>query len=667
MLRIACLILLLALRSSAEVKRVYVIDRTDVLAGREFGKSGAYERIVAKAHFTADPKLPQNAAIGDLGLAPRNADGLVEFATDIYVLKPRDPAKGNGTVLFEVSNRGGKGLLSRFNLALPALDPTTAAEFGDLFLLEEGYTLVWAGWQWDVPRRAGLLRLDAPVATQNGEPIRGLVRSEFVPDSPVKTMPLSSSNHIAYAAVEGQPATLTVRDSITGRRTRIPSSQWRFDASRTLVEMAAGFQPGRLYELVYTAENPRVAGLGMAAVRDFIAYLKYGGDGLSVLGDQRRFIRRAIGFGVSQSGRWLRSLLYFGLNEDEKGRRAFDAVWADVAGGGRGSFNHRFAQASRSGYEHSDTLYPTDLFPFSDLPQTDPETGASEGFLTRLREAAMPKIFYTNSSGEYWNRCASLVHTSADGTMDAPLPPQTRLYVVAAAQHGPSQRSASQKNARYPTNPNDFRPLHRALLTALNEWIRDGRMPPDSAYPLVAGQQLVPLSALKFPAIPGVSVPRYPHRAYRLDFGPQFKPAGVISREPPLTGKPYALLVPQVDQDGMDAAGIRMPAMQVPLGTATGWNLRAEAAGAAQQLAPNVGAWFPLAATKAEREASKDPRLSIGERYASREVYLSRVRQAAEGLISKRLLLARDLETVLENAGRLWDAATAQRRPPAGN
>ena len=630
-----------------------------MLAGEPFGKSGPYERIVAKAHFAVDPKLPQNSTIRDLNLAPRNEADLVEFTADIYVLKPRDPSKGNGTALLEVSNRGGKGLLSSFNLAAGSADPKTEAHFGDGLLLEEGYTLVWVGWQWDVPRREGLMRLDAPIATENGKPIRGLVRSEFVPEALAKIMHLADGDHVAYPALQDAPSTLTVRESPGGRRTTIPAAQWKFDAARTAIEMQSGFHPGRQYELVYTAENPRVAGLGLVAVRDFIAFLKYGGDGLSVLGDQRRFIKRALGFGVSQSGRCLRTFLYYGLNEDEKGRKVFDGVWADVAGAGRGSFNHRFAQASRSGYPHSDTPYPTDLFPFSDVPQFDPATGESEGLLT-VREAAMPKIFYTNTSLEYWSRSAALIHTSPDGELDAPLPPQTRLYVVSAAQHSPSAEASKRESAQFPTAPNDFRPLHRALLSALHEWVRDGKAPPASQYPLIAEKQLVPLSGLKFPHIPGVAIPQRPKRAYPLDFGPQFKDSGIISIEPPRVGRPYALLVPQVDDDGMDLAGVRMPVMRVPLGTATGWNYNTPSAGLPGQLAKASRIVVPSGSHQSTTRGIQGPSSVYRGTLPSRDAYLERVRQAADSLVSQRLLLARDVGFVLGQAGHLWDS-TAQR------
>nr|MCU0246443.1 hypothetical protein [Bryobacter sp.] len=642
---------------AAEVTRVYTLDRTDVLAGKSFGKPGPYERIVAKAHFAVSPGTIANSTIRDLKLAPRNAQGQVEFTADVYVLKPRDPAKGNGTVLFEVSNRGGKSLLSLFNLAASAADPRTEAHFGDGLLMEEGYTLVWVGWQWDVRAGEGRLRLDAPVAMENGKPIRGQVRSEFVPDSLVKTMAISSP----YVVLAGEPASLTVRDSATGRRAVVPTAQWKLNEARTAVEMAAGFQPGRIYELIYTAENSPVAGLGMAAVRDFVSFLKYGTDGLSVLGDQRRFIKRALAYGSSQSGRWLRTFLYEGQNEDEKGRKVFDGIWANVAGAGRGSFNHRFSQPSRSAGAHINTMYPADIFPFSDVPQSEPVTGESDALLIRVRPAAMPKIFYTNTSGEYWNRAASLVHTSPDGQLDAPLPPQTRLYVVSAAQHGSARAPKVQRDARYPTNPVEFRPLYRALLGAMHEWVLEGKAPPDSQYPLIAEKQLVPPARFQFPKVPGVTPPRYPALAYSLDFGPRFKDEGIIEKEPPQVRGPFAVLVPQVDSDGIDLGGIRMPAVQVPLGAATGWNLRSAAAGAPERLVANTGSWFPLAATRAQRESSKDPRPSIEERYSSREDYLQRVRKAAGELAGRRLLLQRDVEFILEHAGQLWDKTLAQR------
>ena len=334
-MRLIAVLALSVLPLCGEVSRVYMTERSDVLGGRALGPAGPYERIVGKVHFRLDPKSAQNAFIHDLKLAPVNDKGMVEFSADLYVLKPRDSAKGNGTLLFEVSNRGGKGMLARFNYARGSADPKSEEEFGDGFLMEQGYTLVWLGWQWDVPAGDGLLRMDAPVVTDNGKVIRGVVRAELIPAEATKLMELGDRGHQAYAAVQA-PATLTVRSSITGRRRTIRESEWKFNASRTAIEMEAGFQPGLIYECVYTAENPRLQGAGLAGVRDIVSYFKYGKGGISLLSDQSLYIGQAIGFGISQSGRFLRTLLYYGANEDEMGRKVFDGVWADVPGGGPG-------------------------------------------------------------------------------------------------------------------------------------------------------------------------------------------------------------------------------------------------------------------------------------------------------------------------------------------
>ena len=357
--RIVLAIALLAVASQATVTRVEVMDRSDVLAGRSFGNAGPYERLVARVHFAVDPSDAANRIITDVALAPRNAAGLVEFSSDLYLLRPRDGSKANGTVLYEVSNRGGKGILALFNVAARSLDPHTAPEFGDAFLLEQGYTLVWLGWQFDMPDRQGLVRLYPAVARG----ITGIVRAEFVPSEKVLSFPLADRNHKPYPVrnADDPSVTLTVRDRGEGPRRVIPRTQWKF--SGTNVAMDAGFEPGKFYEVVYQSEDPAVVGLGPAAVRDFISLLKHGGPDAASLGNPHMYIRRSIGYGTSQSGRFLRKFLYDGFNRDEQGRQVFDGVWAHVGGAGRGSFNHRFAQASRDGHLMLNTFYPTDLFP----------------------------------------------------------------------------------------------------------------------------------------------------------------------------------------------------------------------------------------------------------------------------------------------------------------
>ena len=344
-----------------------------MLEGRSFGKSGPYEKIQARAWFTLDPKLPVNRAIRDLDRAVTNEVGKVEFSADVYVLKPRDPAKGNGVILMEVPNRGGKSMLYRFCFGRRMLDPAKDEDFGDKWLLEEGYTLVWVGWQWDVPNQPGLMRM-APAALRLDVPAPGLVRSEYIPDNPTTRMPLGDRGHQPVAV--GKALRLSVRDSAEAPAEEIPAEKWKLAGNGAGVELAEGFQPGRLYEFVYEGASPVVTGLGLAAVRDFVTYLKHGGgDDVALLNDQSRYLKHAIGFGISQSGRFLRHFLYEGFNADEQGRRVFDGVWADVAGAGRGSFNYRYAQASRDGNPWNNVFYPTDVFPFTDLPDKDPVTG----------------------------------------------------------------------------------------------------------------------------------------------------------------------------------------------------------------------------------------------------------------------------------------------------
>ncbi|MBI3698112.1 MAG: hypothetical protein HY238_25165 [Acidobacteria bacterium] len=641
---------------SAGVVRVEIQSRADVLGGRSFGLAGPYEKLIGKVYFAVDPANPINRIITDVDKAPRNAEGKVEFSSDLYVLKPKRADRGNGAALYEVSNRGRKGLLGMFNRARGSgsLDPSTESDFGDGFLMHQGYTLVWLGWQWDPPQLPGLVRLYTPKVPG----IKGLVRAEFELTQRITSHILSDRDHIPYLVADSNDpkATLTVRDRVESPRRTVPRGEWRFSADRGHMEMAAGFEPHKIYEVVYTSEDPVVVGLGPAAVRDFLSYLKSDPADSPIRG-----IHRAYGFGTSQSGRFLRTFLYYGFNQDEAGRQVFDGVMAHVAGGGRGSFNHRFAQPSRDAHPFMNIFYPTDIFPFTDVDQTDPETGATDGLLARARKTnTVPRIFYTNSSYEYWGRAASLIHTTVDGRADAPIPDNTRIYLFAGGQHGPGAFPPTRSIGQQLGNPNDFRWGMRALLTAMDRWVVDGSPPPPSSYPQVAKDALVTPEAVQFPKIPGVNFSTRIHKAYRADYGPQWK-SGIVTLEPPKIGKAFPMLVSQVDRDGNETGGLKMPEVAVPLATYTGWNLFNEKSGPTDEISSMVGSYIPFPRTRAERERTRDPRQSIEERYQSREQYLGLVSGAALRLIEQGYLLDRDLPAILKQAAERWDWTTQQR------
>ena len=619
----AFLLGLMAWAATAEVLRVELVERSDYAGGQSFGPAGPYEIVKAKAFFEADPSLAANKLVVDLHLAPRNERGKVEWSTDVYVLKPRDTSKGNGTLLYEVSNRGGRGLLNQF-------------QRGDEFLLQQGFTLLWCGWQWDIPvsMKEGL-RMYSPIATDNGKPIRGPVRAEYVPTKRTTEMWLGDRNHVPYPIVAD--AKLTVRSTGDGERQAIPASAFKVTQNGQAIEMAAGFEPGRIYELVYTAENPRIAGLGSAGIRDLVSFFRYpGGKGL-LLNAESRFLKRAIAIGTSQSGRFLRKYLYDGFNADEKGRIVFDAIWAHVAGAGRGSFNHRFAQASRDGHPMMNFLYPSDLPPFTD-----------EAIRAKAKAAGVePKIFYTDGSYEYWGRGAALTHLREDGSADAPLTANSRRYYLTGTQHGAGQFPPPHNaTTEYPANANDYRFAMRALLVGLNRWISTGNEPPASAYPLLSKGELVAYDKIKLP-LNGVKTPARPHKVYKLDFGPEFEASGIVTKEPPAITGAFPVMVPQVDSNGNEIAGIRLPQISVPLATYTGWNYRTKQIGAAGEFFDMVGSTFPFPVAK------------VAQLYKDKDEYLAKTLAAGRELVRQRYLLEQDLLEILERAAKQWDGMAA--------
>ncbi|HJU44474.1 MAG TPA: alpha/beta hydrolase domain-containing protein [Vicinamibacterales bacterium] len=662
-LRTLLVLVLAAAPVSAEVIRIEVKSRGDLspqpfdsAQGRPPGAVGPYERLTGLIYFAVDPRNPVNQIITDIDKAPRNAQGLVEFSSDFELLKPKDPARGNGTILYEVSNRGGRGMVNFFNRG-------GSERGGDEFLFAQGFTLMWIGWQFDVPLRPELLRVYAPIAKNaDGSAITGLVRSDFVVIQPATEASLADRGHQAYPVSDpNDPATImTVRDTVEGARRTVPRNQWQFTGDGKSVRMAAGFEPKKIYEVVYRAKDPAVVGAGPAAVRDTISKIKY--SGATELGLPAGSIKRSIAFGISQSGRFLRTYLYYGFNEDESRRKVFDGVMPHVAGSGRGSFNHRFAQPSRDAHPFINFFYPTDIFPFTDAEQTDPVTGVTDGLLTHATKPAFqPNIFYTNSSYEYWGRSASLFHTTLDGTKDARLPANVRGYLLSGGQHGVAAFPPTRSIGQQLNNPLDYRWAMRALLVAMNKWVTDGTSPPASALPRVENGTLVTPDKMKFPKVPSVNIATVPHRAYRADYGPDFIKMGIVVNEPPKITSAFTMLVPQVDADGNEIAGIRMPELTVPVATYTGWNLFNEKSGPTNVVSSMQGSFIPLARTKAERDRSGDPRKSVEERYRGRDQYLAEITKAANDLVAKGYLLKADVPAIVEQAGTRWDFVNAAR------
>ncbi len=631
--------------------------REVVIEGRPFGAAGAYEKVVGVLRFAVDPANQANAEITDLALAPRTARGLVEVSADFHLLKPVDARKANRRLLLDVANRGRKVALGMFNSAVRVPDPSAPEDFGNGFLMRWGWTVAWVGWQPDVPRQDGLMALSVPAARGTSGPIGGPVRCEWRPNVLTGVLPLADRYHVPHPAadLDDPDARLTVREQNCAPAVAIARTAWRFpDASH--IALTGGFGPGKIYELVYRAENPPVVGLGLLAVRDTAAWLRTGSaaEGNPCAGS----LELAYAFGVSQSGRFLRHFLWLGLNEDEAGRRVFDAVVPHVAGARRGEFNHRFGQPSLNA-----THAVGSLFPFTDGEQSDPLTGERGALLARLEErGTLPKILTINTSAEYWRGDASLVHTDVEARRDVEAHPAARVYLFAGTQHTPGALAPPDADPNtggrglQPFNVVDYAPLLRAALVNLDRWVSQGLEPPPSAVPRLADRTATPAEATAgaFRAIPRVRFPDRVERPVRLDFGPELA-RGIIGDLPPKVGAPFATLVSAVDRDGNEIAGVRPVELLVPLATFTGWNPRHPEQGAPGDLMSMMGSTLPFARTRAEREAGGDPRRAIEERYASRAAYLERVRAAAMALVAARHMLDEDVDAAVERAGRLWD------------
>jgi hypothetical protein len=613
----AAVILVPALRARGEVTRVEVKTRSDI------GSSG-YEKIVGTAYFEVDPKDPRNRVIADVDKAPVNAAGRVAFSADLYIIRPKDASKSNDIALVDVLNRGRKPAMTLF-IRGGANDPATDADLGDRFVLDRGFTLVWVGWEFDVRRQNGLMGITVPSA----QGVNVSVWGDFVPSNTNERQTVGDLAGYTAADPASSESTLTVRDTQFAKEETIERSRWSM--ADNMVALKGGFQAGRIYRLSYRAKELPISGLGLAAFRDVGSWVKHAPDAPV-------HVRQALAFGSSQSGRFLRTFLYNGLNGDEKGRQVYDAVWAHIAGAAGLDVNARGSTPT------SLTMYEITRFPYANQPTRDPISGRTDGLIDNDRARAFaPKTFFTNTSVEYWGggRNAALVHTSPDGKSDLALPDNTRVYYLTGAQHGPARFPTSIGQGQQPDNPLEYAWTMRALMSAMDTWMRDGTAPPASRYPHLSDGTLVQAEKVAFPAIPGVQSPTVVEQ-HRRD------------------GKLIPFLVPQVDADGNERAGIRTPESVVALATYTGWNFRNASTGGTNLLVSLLGSRIPFPKTAAEAAASHDPRKAIEERYPSRDAYMTTAKSVADGLVKDGYLLRQDVEQVMKRMEQQWDATVGK-------
>ncbi|MFT5172367.1 MAG: hypothetical protein ACI8W7_000531 [Gammaproteobacteria bacterium] len=652
------------------LRRFEINQRAPYADARAFGAAGAYEQIDGTAHFAVDPTHAANQCIVDLALAPRNADGLVEFAADLSIVMPVDSSKGNGRAIVELPNRGRRRVVAVLNRA-PADAPVARHSHpGDGFLFERGFTVASIGWQWDVYRSDALMGLDAPCAMRDGVAVHGQSMVEIRPGERVDSWLLADRTHRPMPALAGaQPdAVLYVRDFEDGDDSVVARERWRFakstdagvlEASAEHVHLEGGFDPGRIYQLVYETDHAPVAGLGLLALRDVAPFLR----NTSTHNPSAGKFSAIIAWGVSQTGRMLREFMHLGLNQCEDGSMAYEGIAPHVAGARRGSFNHRFAQPS-----NQTTPLWGHAFPYADVSSTDALSARSAGLLDRLlANGVMPKVISTNSAAEYWRGDATLAHVDTSAEVDLAEHPHARSYLFASTQHVPGYRGQSRTNAavhttmRYPLNVLDYRPLLRAALVNLDLWISEGVEPPSSRHPRIAdGSAVLRDEVLRYYAtIPGfepLSAARLPF-VRTVDMGDE-ESVGV-GRFPAREGPFYPALVSAIDADGNELAGIRLPDVVVPVASHAGWNPRDPSIGSTDQIVPMSGLTLFFAADEQQRKGNADPRPSIAQRYSSAADYEAQVRAVAQQLASERYLLAQDIDIVVAAAMERYTAAAA--------
>lgn len=664
-LTLAAAAVLTAPAAEARITRIEITSvESPTFEGREFGSVGQYEKLRGRAWGEIDPTDPRNAIITDVELAPRNANGKVEYSMDIYILKPIDLSKGNRKLFVEVNNRGNK-LFAAFNRSSGGNNPTTAAHAGDAFLMHQGYSLAWSGWDFGVTLGNDRLTIDVgpPLAHPDGLPIAG-PSYEYINFDNAVTM----VSNLAYpaATLDRSQATLTVRQRLTDPAIPIPADGWEYTSPAgtaiRLLPAGTAFQQSHIYEFSYTAKDPVVAGIGLAATRDFVSFLRYAtagdfGNPNPLAGD----IQHTYTFAISQPARYMNDFQTLGFNEDEEGRRVVDGVLNWIGGGSGVNINFRFGQTGRTERNRQNHRYPEANFPFAYPLLTDPFTGKAGGRGVRCAASGTcPKAMEVNSSNEYWVKTGSLLHSDPTGK-DLPRDPENvRFYLLSGVEHtvggAPPLSAGICQQFRNPTDPN---PALRALFVALDEWVTQNVKPPKSevpgpgtavsSTPVSDGIGFVPQRDLGFPDIPGVTYTGVITVRHLFDFGPLFDD-GILTINPSdFSGPVYPSFVSRVDHDGNELAGIRLPPVAAPIATTTGWALRAAAFGGPDGCEAS-GQWIPFRTTKGERLAVGDPRKSLQERYKTHAGYVEEVAKAARKLEKRRLLLPEDVQRYIDDA-----------------
>ena len=643
-MRIFLAAMLVAASAHAGVTRIEITSSAPFADGKSFGDVGPYTRIQGRFYGELDPNRPANKGIVDLGRAPKNERGRVEYSADFDILTPSDKGKGNGTLLYDVNNRGNKRVIHLLN-DVPANNALNNPEHaGDGFLMRHGFTVVWSGWIPGLPKTASVLRIDVP----NAKGIEQTVWDEFLFND---SRNVEARLSFAVATIDKAKARLTVRDRTEDTPSVIHERAWEFADGNTIRLLPNGtpFRRGALYQLTYVAQDPPVAGIGYAATRDLISFLRYAEKENPLAG----VAKVAIAHGTSQSGRYLRDMLYNGFNETEEGKPVFDGMNPHIASA-RLFLNYRFAQPNRAysmGYGFLG--YPDATFPYSYARQKDPISGREDGLLERCTARKnCPKIVHTVTSTEYWQGGHSLNTTDPLGHRDIALPDNVRIYHLAGTEHVITPTMPKNVCTGAPNTAIDPRPAMRALILALDRWVKTGTPPPPSAYPKIGDKTLVPAFALKLP-VPSAMVPRGPNPMLQFDYGKNYRAGVLDNAPPPPLRQRYVVLVPATDADGNEVGGVRMPEQQVPFATTTGWSVRSVEGGNAGELCYLDGMALPFPLTERERETAKDPRPSMAERYKDKQEYLAKVREAAVALQGRGFLLEEDIDRVVARADRM--------------